>query len=111
MKNPNYTKWASFFKSMCGIFGLKPHIDNTSTPPPLTDPSWPQWDQADCCIRSWIFGSVDDSVLDLAMHGDEQTAWELWVAIEVHFRANKVPRQQGAARHLPPPQVPFRAAR
>jgi len=92
MKNPNYSKWASFFKSMCGKFGVKPHIDGTSLPPPTTDPLWPSWDQADCCVRSWIFGSVDDTVLDLAMEGDDQMARQLWVAIEGLFRANKEPR-------------------
>jgi len=53
MKNPNYSKWASFFKSMCGKFGVKPHIDGTSLPLPTTDPLWPSWDQADCCVRRW----------------------------------------------------------
>ncbi|XP_072146684.1 uncharacterized protein [Setaria viridis] len=85
MKNSNYSKWASYFKSMCGKFGLKPHID-VMLPPRPTDP---YWDQADCCIRSWIFGSVDDSILDLAMEHDDQTAHNLWVAIEALFRANK----------------------
>nr|XP_034570760.1 formin-like protein 2 [Setaria viridis] len=31
MKSSAYTKWAYFFKSMCGKFGLKSHIDNTMT--------------------------------------------------------------------------------
>ncbi|XP_039833289.1 uncharacterized protein LOC120694183 [Panicum virgatum] len=88
LKNSIYSKWASFFKSMCGKFGLKPHIDGM-LPACRTDP---QWDQADCCIRTWIFGSVDDSVLDLVMDSDDQTARELWVCIEGLFRANKEPR-------------------
>ncbi|WVZ90303.1 LOW QUALITY PROTEIN: hypothetical protein U9M48_036613, partial [Paspalum notatum var. saurae] len=88
MKNSNYSKWASYFKSMCGKFGLEPHIDGTLAARP-TDP---QWDQADCCVRSWLFGSIDDSVLDHAMTDDDQTARDLWVAIEHLFRANKEPR-------------------
>jgi hypothetical protein len=70
MKNSNYTKWASFFKSMCSKFGLQSHIDGSS-PAHLDDP---QWYSADCCVRTWLFGSVDDSVLDLAMEGDDQSA-------------------------------------
>jgi hypothetical protein len=62
MKNPNFTKWASFFKSLCGKFSLRPHIDGP--PPPATDPSW---DIAECTVRGWILNSVDDSVLDLAL--------------------------------------------
>jgi hypothetical protein len=88
IKNSNYSKWASYFKSMCDKFGPKPHIDGTLT----ADPTDPNWDQADCCIKSWIFGSVNDSVLDLTMDNDNQSAHALWVAIENIFRANKEPR-------------------
>jgi len=88
MKNSNYTKWASLFKSMCGKFGLKSHIDGSSPPRPED----PQWDQVDCCVRMWIYGSVDDSVLDLAMEGDDQTTRALWSAIERLFRGNKESR-------------------
>jgi len=73
---------------MCGKFSLKPHIDG-STPPATTDPLWPQWDQADSCVGIWMFGSVDDAVLDLTMESGEQTARELWVAIEGLFRATR----------------------
>jgi hypothetical protein len=84
--NSNYSKWA-FFKSLCGKFGLRSHIDG-STPPQLADP---QWDAMECCIRSWILSSVDDSVLDLTMDEPDLTARDLWVAIEEIFCANKEP--------------------
>ena len=84
----NYSKWAFFFKSLCGKFGLRSHIDGSAPP----RPDDPQWDAAECCIRGWISGSVDDSVLDLAMDGVDPTARDLWVAIEGIFRANREPR-------------------
>ena len=56
IKNSNYSNWASCFKSLCGKFGLKPHIDGTLA----ADPTDPNWDQADCCVKSWIFGFIDD---------------------------------------------------
>jgi hypothetical protein len=87
MKNSNYSKWVSYFKSLCGKFGLKPHIDGTLA----ADPADRNWDQADCYVKTWIFGSVDDSVLDLAMDDDTQSARALWVAIVNIFRANKEP--------------------
>nr|XP_034570681.1 uncharacterized protein LOC117835445 [Setaria viridis] len=77
MKSNAYSRWASFFKSMCGKFSLKSHIDGTVAPCPQD----PNWDQADCCVRSWLFGSIDDSVLDLAITDDDQTTWDLWLAI------------------------------
>jgi hypothetical protein len=88
IKNSNYSKWAPYFKSLCGKFGLKPHIDGTLA----ADPTDPNWDQADCCVKSWIFSSVNNSVLDLTMDDDNQSAHALWVVIENIFRANKEPR-------------------
>jgi hypothetical protein len=86
MKNPNFTKWASFFKALCGKFSLRPHIDG---PPPAGDPSW---DIAECTVRGWILNTVADSVLDLAITDENQSAHELWVAIEGLFRSNHAPR-------------------
>ncbi|KAL6647997.1 hypothetical protein ACP70R_012221 [Stipagrostis hirtigluma subsp. patula] len=85
MENSNYTKWSAFFKSMCGKFGLMEHINGSPA-----RPDDPAWEQADCCVRSWLFGSVGDNVLDLAMKPD-QTANDLWVAIKDLFQANKEP--------------------
>jgi hypothetical protein len=84
-KNASYSKWVSLFKSMCGKFGLRSHIYGTVAP----RPDDPDWDQADYCIRFWIFGSTNDSVLDLAIDGDAQTARNLRLAIEHLFCANK----------------------
>ncbi|XP_072150877.1 uncharacterized protein [Setaria viridis] len=52
-------------------------------------PQDPNWDQADCCVCSWFFGSIDDFVLDLVMTDDDQITWDLWLAIEGLYRANK----------------------
>jgi hypothetical protein len=88
MKNPNFTKWASFFKALCGKFSLLPHISESAAPP-VDDPSWPI---AECTVCGWILNTVDDSVLDLAITDENQTARELWVAIEALFRSNRAPR-------------------
>ncbi|CAN6165886.1 unnamed protein product [Urochloa humidicola] len=72
---------------MCGKFGLMQHIDGTA--PPVNPTA--VWTQADCCVRSWIYGSVSESVLDFAM-APNQSARQLWVAIQQHFPANQAPR-------------------
>ena len=87
LRNPNFTKWSSFFMSMCGKFGLMAHIDG-STPARPDDESWVQ---ADCSVRSWLFGSVGDDVLDLVMEPG-QGARALYVAIEALFHDNKESR-------------------
>lgn len=81
----NYCKWSSF-KAICGKFGRMGHIDGT--PPNSIDAAWCQ---TDCCIRSWLYCSVSKPVLHFIME-DEQTACQLWVAIETHFQANQAPR-------------------
>ncbi|XP_072151674.1 uncharacterized protein [Setaria viridis] len=82
----NYSKWSSFFRAMYSKFGLLRHINRT--PPNPIDAAWYQ---ANCCVRSWLYGSVSDSVLDFTMT-DDLTARQLWVAIETHFQANQAPR-------------------
>ena len=86
MKNPNITKWASFFQALCGKFSLRPHIDG---PPAAADPLW---DIAECTVRGWILNTVDDIVLDLAITAENQTTREFWIAIEGLFRSNRAPR-------------------
>lgn len=66
MKNPTYTKWSSFLKTMCGEFGLRSHNNSTMD----SRSEHPDWDRVDCYVRSWIFGSVDDSILGLAMEDE-----------------------------------------
>ena len=46
--NFNYSKWASYFKVLCGKFGLRPHIDGPDTPHSVD----PQWVITDSCVKS-----------------------------------------------------------
>ena len=87
LERPNYSKWKAFFTAMCAKFGLLGHIDGTVA----TRPNDLTWSQPDACVRGWIYGCVDDTVLDLAMEPD-QTARSLFVEIDNLFQANKESR-------------------
>ncbi|RLM57903.1 hypothetical protein C2845_PM18G13220 [Panicum miliaceum] len=87
LERPNYSKWKAFFTALCGKYGLLGHIDGTEA----TRPADPLWSQPDACIRGWMYGSVDDAVLNLAMEPD-QDARALYVSIEALFQANKESR-------------------
>ena len=76
----NYLKWASYFKVLCSKFGLRLHINTPGT----AIPDDPHWVIADSCVKSWLF----DSVLDLTLAGDDQTAQQLWVTIVEIFTAS-----------------------
>ena len=87
LTKPNFNQWEPFFTSLCGKFGLLPHVDGTAEARP-TDPAWAI---ADACVRSWLLGSAGTDVIGLAA-APNQTARELWVAIRRLFEANKAPR-------------------
>jgi hypothetical protein len=87
LERPNYSKWEAFFTALYGKYGLLGHIDGTAAARP-TDPSW---SQPDASVRGWMYGSVDDVVLDLAME-PAQDARVLYVSIEALFMANKESR-------------------
>ena len=87
LERPNYNKWKAFFTALCAKYGLLGHIDCTLP----ARPADPTWSQPDACIRGWMYGSVDDSVLDLAMEDAVHDACALYVSIEALFQANKEP--------------------
>ena len=95
LRSSNYTKWSSFFHAMCGKFGLLKHIDGT--PPP--DPVDAAWAQNGCCVRTWLYSSVSESVLDFTM-APNQTA----PAWGCHRKS--LSGKQGSPLHLPESRIP-----
>jgi uncharacterized membrane protein YgcG len=87
LERPNYSKWKAFFTALCAKYGLLGHIDGTEAAC-LADPTW---SHPDACIRGWMYGSINDVVLDLAMEPN-QDARALYVSVEALFQANKEPR-------------------
>jgi hypothetical protein len=53
----------AFFTALCAKYGLLGHIDGTEA----ACPADPLWSQPEACNCGWMYGSVDDTVLDLAM--------------------------------------------
>ena len=82
LERPNFSKWKAFFTALCAKYGLLGHIDGMED----ARPADPTWSQPDACIRGWMYGSIDDQVLDLAMEPD------LFVSVEALFQANKESR-------------------
>ena len=80
LERPNYSKWKAFFTTLCAKYLLLGHIDGTEA----ARPADPTWSQPDACIRGWMYGSIDDTVLDLVMEPD-QDARALYVSIEALF--------------------------
>jgi hypothetical protein len=96
LERPNYSKWKAFFTALCAKYGLLGHIDGTEAARP-TDPTW---SQPDACIRGWMYGSIHDVVLDLAMEPN-QDARALYVSVEVLFQAPRHRARGGVPHHVP----------
>jgi hypothetical protein len=88
LTRPNFTRWSTFFRAMVRKFGLLPYLD----PDVPARPSDLMWAQTDYAIKGWLYNSVEDSVLTLAMGADDQTACALYAAIFNLFNDNKESR-------------------
>ena len=67
LKHPNFHKWAAFFKSLLGKFGLHGHIVRTVR----ANRNDPQWVMDDACVRNCLLGSITPNVQDLPMDGNQ----------------------------------------
>jgi hypothetical protein len=85
-KASNYSRWSTYFRAACGKFEVLDHIGGS--PARLDDLLWVQQDHT---VRTWLFISIADDVLDVSIK-DEQCAYELWVRIASHFTANQASR-------------------
>lgn len=91
LARPNFHRWNIFFQAMVGKFGLLLFIDVSV----LACPDYQIWDHTDYAIKSWLYTSVDDIVLNPAM-GDHQMACDLYTSITDLFNTN----QESHAIHL-----------
>jgi hypothetical protein len=66
LKRPNFTHWSAFFLSLCGKFGLRPHVDGTTA----ACPDDPAWVADNSCIHNWLLNSITDDVLGVALKPD-----------------------------------------
>jgi len=87
LERPNFNKWRAFFTALCAKYGLLGHTDGTLPARPAN----PTWSQPNACICGWMYGSVDDPILDLAIDDADHDAHALYVSIEALFQANKEP--------------------
>jgi len=69
-KAGNYSRWSTYIRAACGKFEVLDHIDGSPD-----RPNKMLWEQ-DHTVRTWLFTSVTDDVLDVSIE-DEQCAYEL----------------------------------
>uniref|UniRef100_A0ACD5ZM94 Uncharacterized protein n=1 Tax=Avena sativa TaxID=4498 RepID=A0ACD5ZM94_AVESA len=83
----NFSKWSMLMDVLLGKYELTGHI---STNTPAADRT-AEWIRQDYVVRSWLYGSISDDILDIIMSRD-QTAYEAYALIRNLFLDNQLTR-------------------
>jgi hypothetical protein len=59
----NYAKWRMLITVLLGKYDLTDHV---ATQTPL-EARTPEWTRADFIVRSWLYGSISEEILDIIM--------------------------------------------
>lgn len=82
----SYTKWRGIFLTVLGKYALTRHILEDET-----FPTRPVWVQADCCVLTWIYGTVS-SDLQQSLMMRQGPARNAWCYLEDEFLGQKESR-------------------
>jgi hypothetical protein len=87
LKTSNFTKWRMLICVLLGKYDLLDHV-NTVTAVAARNPDWIC---EDYIVRSWLYGSITDEILDIIM-AEDQTTQEAWSLITNLFLDNQMTR-------------------
>jgi hypothetical protein len=87
LNSPNYSKWRMLIGVRLGWYELFDHV-NIATP--AADHT-SEWTRLDYIVRSWLFGSVSEEILDIIM-AEIHTAHEAYALIHNLFLNNQLTR-------------------
>ena len=65
---------------LLGKYDLLPHVTTVTA----AAACMPDWTREDYVVRSWLYGSISDEILDMIM-AEDQTAHEAWNLISNLF--------------------------
>jgi hypothetical protein len=82
---PNYSKWRMLIGVLIGRYELSDHI---TTDTPIAERT-AEWTRLDYIVRSWLYGSVSEDILDIIM-AENQTAFEAYALICNLFLDNQL---------------------
>jgi hypothetical protein len=78
-------KWRMLIRVLLGKYDLLNHV-NIVTP---AGDRTPDWTREDYIVRSWLYGSISEEILDIIM-AEDQTAQEAWSLITNLFLDNQM---------------------
>ncbi|XP_057523996.1 uncharacterized protein LOC130803811 [Amaranthus tricolor] len=86
----NFHTWVTLFKLHCRAHLVESHIlpDDSSK---VLVPKDSDWQRLDDIVRTWIYGSINPSLLQTIVHPDD-CAFDAWTRLENNFQNNKTSR-------------------
>jgi hypothetical protein len=87
LQKSNYAKWRMLITVLLGKYDLAAHITALT---PAADRT-AEWQRQDYVVRSWLYGSISEDILDTIMAQD-QTAYEGYALIRNLFLDNQLTR-------------------
>jgi hypothetical protein len=72
----NFTKWRILIRVLLSKYDLLAHVNTVTAPADRTA----DWTRENYIVRSWLYGSISDEILDIIM-AEDQTAQEAWQLI------------------------------
>lgn len=65
----NYMRWREQFLLTLGKYSLQDHILHDFPPP-----GSPDWSRMDCVVRSWLYGTIANDLVDVVLERRERGA-------------------------------------
>jgi hypothetical protein len=79
----NYSKWRMLISVLLGKYELSDHVAFET---PAADRT-AEWNREDFIVRSWLYGSISDEILDIIM-AENQSAFDAYMLIRNLFLDN-----------------------
>lgn len=83
MNGENYSEWAVLMKTAISGRGMVSHVTGVPPPPPRTDPAFPQWQQADHCVFTWLTQNIEPRLVSRVLK--QPTAKHIWDALAITY--------------------------
>ncbi|CAN6168496.1 unnamed protein product [Urochloa humidicola] len=80
----NYIRWREQFLLTVGKFSLEDHVLLDDTPV-----GYPDWTRMDCVVRSWIYSTISNDLVETVMESDA-SAHAVWAAVESQFMRKEI---------------------
>lgn len=83
LNGENYAVWVVLVQTAISGRGMVSHLTGVPPPPPRTDPTFPQWQQADHCVFTWLIQNIEPRLVSRVTK--QPTAKHIWDALAVTY--------------------------